>query len=98
MADEPAPGPVAPPQVPQFRSLAEAGGPESLTELLARDPEGFQRQDRDRIVGALREQRARLEAGAKAAAVAGVKSGPRVAKKALSLIAPEGTTPEDLGI
>jgi hypothetical protein len=47
--------------IPQSTALSEAGT-DSLSELMSRDPEGYSRQDRDRIVLALREQRARLEA------------------------------------
>lgn len=48
--------------LPQSSALAEAGAEESLAELFSRDPEGFQAQDRQRLVAALREQRKRWEA------------------------------------
>lgn len=44
-------------QIPQSEALAEAT--ESLTELLSRDPEGYSKRDRARIVEELREMRAR---------------------------------------
>ena len=40
-------------------ALAEASV-ESLTDLMSRDPEGFQTQDRSRIIQVLREQRERF--------------------------------------
>lgn len=55
-------------ELPQSNALAEAS-PESLAELLSRDPEGYQQQDLARIVAWLREQRerwAKTEAEAKA--------------------------------
>lgn len=42
--------------IPQSNALSEAT-PESLGELLSRDPEGYQKQDREKIVKALRAQR-----------------------------------------
>ena len=55
-SQEPAPAGL----IPQSQLLAEASE-DSLSELFSRDPEGFQRQDRDLIVKALRAQRARFE-------------------------------------
>lgn len=49
-----------PNQIPQSSALAEADT-DSLAEVMSRDPEGLQRQDRNRIVLALREMRARFE-------------------------------------
>lgn len=46
--------------LPQSNALAEAS-PDSLTELLSRDPEGYSKLDRSRIVAALREQRVRWQ-------------------------------------
>ncbi len=46
--------------LPQSEALAEATL-DSLAVLMSRDPEGYSRQDRDRICQALREQRARWE-------------------------------------
>lgn len=64
-------------EIPQSTALAEASqGQDSLAEVFARDPEGYSRQDRDIIVQALRDQRARVAA----AEAAGIK--PRTAKSA----------------
>lgn len=49
--------------IPQSPALAEAS-PESLAELLSRDPEGYGRQDLDRVIAAMRQQRERQAAGA----------------------------------
>ncbi len=53
-------------KLPQSTALREAGdGSESLSELMSRDPEGYQRADEDRIIAALRasaERWAALEA------------------------------------
>lgn len=48
-------------QIPQSAALTEATA-DSLAELFSRDPEGFQAQDRQRLVAGLREQRKRWEA------------------------------------
>jgi hypothetical protein len=45
---------------------------------MSRDPEGYNRQDRDRIIAALREDRARREAAEKAAGEG--KRAPRAAR------------------
>lgn len=55
------PGPI-----PQSTALAEAT-PDSLSELFSRDPEGYQRQDLDKIIAELRAQRVRWEAAGAAA-------------------------------
>lgn len=47
-------------EIPQSEALAEAAS-DSLLELLSRDPFKFQRQDRDKVIAALREQRVRWE-------------------------------------
>ncbi len=47
-------------QIPQSPALGEVSE-DSLAELFSRDPEGFQAQDRQRLVAALREQRKRWE-------------------------------------
>lgn len=66
-------------EIPQSSALAEAD-PFSLSELMSRDPEGYKRQDRDRIIQALRENRARCEAAEKAASCGEGKRGPRAMK------------------
>jgi len=78
-------------QLPQSTALAEAS-PDSLTEFFSRDPEGFSRQDRDRMVSLLREQRLRWEA-ADASAPTKPK---RVSAGGATLIA--GAKAEDLGL
>jgi len=65
------------PQVPQSNALKEASV-DSLAELLSRDPEGYSRQDLDRVIAAMREQRARMAlANAEKAAQPGKPRGPR---------------------
>lgn len=66
-----------PAEIPQSDALKEATVGDSLAEVMSRDPEGLSRQDRDRIIAALREQRARIAA----AEASGVKV-PRAAKQA----------------
>jgi len=75
--------------LPQSQALAEASL-DSLAVLMSRDPEGYSRQDRDRIISALREQRARWE---KAEAEGGRKRGPKALKasEALQLESPKNT-------
>ena len=46
--------------IPQSSALAEAGA-DSLDELLNRDPEGYSKQDRARVIAGYREYRAKLE-------------------------------------
>lgn len=48
-------------EIPSSEALAEAGASESLLDLLSKDPFGLQRQDRDKVVAALRAQRVRWE-------------------------------------
>ena len=67
-------------ELPQSTALAEAGS-DSLTEVMSRDPEGYSRQDRDRIVEALRAQRTRLAA---ADAAGPKRAAPGTAKVPLS--------------
>lgn len=47
-------------EIPQSNALKEASEGDSLAEVMSRDPEGLSRQDRDRIIEALRAQRARI--------------------------------------
>lgn len=49
--------------IPQSAALSEAD-PGSLTELMSRDPEGLQAQDRSQIIRLLREDRERREKAA----------------------------------
>lgn len=81
-------------EIPQSNAIAETGS-DSLTEVMSRDPEGYSRQDRDRIVEALRAQRARL-AAVEEAGGGKTKRGPTAAKLPLSSTA---TKPiEDMGL
>lgn len=50
------------PEIPQSDALREASEGDSLAEVMSRDPEGLSRQDRNRIVEALRAHRARIAA------------------------------------
>jgi hypothetical protein len=50
-------------ELPVSQALAEAGkAGESLAELFARDPEGYQQKDLDRLIVELRAQRERFKA------------------------------------
>lgn len=69
------------PEIPQSSALKEASEGDSLAEVMSRDPEGLSRQDRDRIIEALRAQRARIAA----AEAAGIKV-PRAAKSAEKIV------------
>lgn len=84
--------PLQPRLLPQSSALAEAD-PNSLSELMSRDPESYQRQDRDRIISALREQRARL---AKAEAETPVRAKAPGTKISLSMKTTANA--EDLGL
>ena len=68
------------PQLPQSTALSEAS-PDSLTELFSRDPEGYSKQDRVRIISAFREQRVKWQASEEAAPSrtrsAGAKADPK---------------------
>ena len=76
------------PQLPQSNALAEAQV-DSIAEIMGKDPEGFARQDRDRIVAALRQQRIKWLASEGAAK-------PR-APKALATLSTSAKA-EDLGL
>lgn len=58
--------------IPQSTALTEAL-PDSLSELFSRDPEGYQQQDLEKIIGFLRSQRERMQA----AEAAGQRAGTR---------------------
>ena len=81
--------------IPQSTALAEAD-PMSLVELMSRDPRGYQRQDRDRIIAALRADRARREeAEAKAAAAGTKRKAPSAVK--ISELGPKPAA-DDIGL
>lgn len=65
------------PEIPQSTALHEVREIDSLAEVMARDPEGYSRQDRNRIIEALRAHRARI-----AAAEAAGQKVPRAQKTA----------------
>lgn len=77
--------------LPQSDALAEAS-PDSLSELLSRDPQGWSRVDRDRVVRDLRAQRAKWEA----AEAAGAKAPKAVKVSDRTLTAKRNA--EDLGL
>ena len=79
-------------EIPQSQALAEAE-PDSLTELLSRDPFKFTSQDRQRIIAALRERRAAWE---KAEAEVAKPKAKKVPEAARSLLAK--ASPDDLGL
>lgn len=70
--------------IPQSDALAEAS-PQSLSDLLSKDPFKFARDDRALIVAALRDQRAKWEAAEKAEG-SKPKTQKAPASKAASLI------------
>lgn len=80
-------------QLPQSNALAEATV-DSLAEVMSRDPEGLSRQDRNRIVEALRAQRQRLQI-ADAEAPTKARKAP---KSSVPLTTIAGANPEDLGL
>jgi hypothetical protein len=81
--------PATPGSIPQSDALAEAL-PGSLAELMSRDPEGFSRLDRDKIVEALRAQRAKL-------AVEPASRPAKVTSKAARRLAPGETVNIKIG-
>lgn len=84
MSSQNAPG--APSTLPQSPALAEAsadGPAASITEAFSRDPEQLSKQDRQAIIAAMREFRARLEKAELEGKVA-----PRVRASELSKSAP----------
>ncbi len=70
--------------IPQSSALFEAS-------LLSRDPEGYTRQDLDRIIFLMREQRARWEA----TEAAGPRKAPKASSKLSSTVA---ASLDDLGL
>ncbi len=76
--------------IPSSDALAEAS-PDSLSELLSRDPEGYQQQDRAAIISALRAQRERFEVAEREG-----KKLPK-ASKASNLITKSEQSAADLG-
>jgi len=78
-----------PNELPQSSALGEASA-DSLTELLGRDPEGYSRQDRDRVIAALRDQRVKWEAAERA--------GPKPRAKAGTASLETSAKAEDLGL
>jgi hypothetical protein len=88
MSDTPPPAGA----LPQSTALSETETG-SLAEAMSRDPEGLSRQDRDRIVEALRAHRQRLQI-AEATAV----KAPRAAKISVPLTMKAGQNPEDLDL
>lgn len=79
-------------EIPQSTALAEATT-DSLTELMSRDPEGYSKQDLERIVAVMREQRDRL---ASTAASTPVRAPRGAAKVPVSLKSAVGIGDMDL--
>lgn len=77
-------------EIPQSNALT-AASPDSLGELLSRDPEGYQQQDLDRIIDELRQQRVRWQA----AEATGTRSS-RASAKAMPAVSTASA--EDLGL
>lgn len=80
-------------QIPQSEALAEAEV-NSLTELLSRDPEGYQKQNRTTIVSALRAMRAKWEKGE----ASKPKSGEKSSGKTSPLLLVSAKSPEELDL
>lgn len=80
--------------IPQSNALAEATA-DSLDELLNRDPEGYSKLDRQRVIAGYREYRAKLERAGLAAQAEGAKpKTPRKRKaKTADTPSPAGTVP-----
>lgn len=70
--------------IPQSTALAEASS-DSLSELLSRDPEGYQQQDIVRVIEVMRQQRARF--AQVEAETPSRQTKPKASSKAASLIA-----------
>ena len=77
--------------IPQSNALAEAS-PESISDLLSRDPEHYTPDDWLRVIGTYREQRERW-AKAEAAGAKSIKQ-PKIAGPSAPQIAPG--SPDDL--
>jgi hypothetical protein len=67
-------------EIPQSNALAEAGS-DSLDELLNRDPEGYSKLDRQRVIAGYREYRAKLERAGLAALADAAAKPKRVSKR-----------------
>lgn len=78
--------------IPQSNALAEAL-PDSIAEFLSRDPEGYTRQDRDRMVVIMREQRVRWEAAEAAEPKKRTSAGPKA-----QLASSTAAKADDLGL
>ena len=91
MVDSPAP--ITPQPIPQSSALREAAV-DSLSELFSRDPEGYQRQDRDRIIAALRADRARRDEADRKAG----ETGKKKSSTAVKLTAPVAKSADELGL
>ena len=89
------PNATEPSGLPLSPALAEAS-PDSLTELFSRDPEGYQAQDLDRVIEALRAQRARWAAAEAQGASRAPKAKSPGAAQALKRIA--GTSAAELDL
>ena len=83
-------------QIPQSDALSEAET-DSLSEVMSRDPEGYSKQDRARIIEALRAQRARI-AAAEAASGGEKKARALGGAKPPKLGAIATKTADDLGL
>lgn len=76
-------------EIPQSNALSEASV-SSISELLSRDPSTLTREQRDRAVQALREQRARFEAGERARPAKSADGKAKAAKLPAGPIKSEG--------
>jgi hypothetical protein len=79
-------------EIPQSPALREAS-PESLSEVMSRDPEGYSEQDWGIVVSALRADRTNRERAEQLAAQSGKKK-----PKAQKVVLPSNKTAEELGL
>ncbi len=84
-------------EIPQSPALAEAQV-ESLTELMSRDPEGYTKQDRMRVIATQREARARWEQMEREEASSGKPKNERTKADAAQLLKKASGKAEDLGL
>lgn len=84
-------------EIPQSSALAEAIV-ESLTELMSRDPEGYTKQDRMRIIATQREARARWEQMEKEEQASGKPKIERTKADAVAILKRASGKAEDLDL
>ena len=84
-------------EIPQSSALAEAQV-ESLTELMSRDPEGYTKQNRMRVIATQREARARWEQMEREEQATGKSKTERTKADAAQLLKKASGKAEDLDL